>query len=458
MPAPSAEPAEALYGAHIQRSMTLLATSTAARRHAVKVLIYGQSITGSDELTALVGDYLKGEFPYADVTLENRSIGGFEAPRLIRTAQHDLYPFYPDLLIFHVYQGQTTGEVERLITNVRKYTTADIVLVNDHRQQMNPPTAESINFWRELAAKYDCELVDVSREWPRYLAEHGLKPEALLRDKVHPNVDGYRLWTILLAKHLKYNPVFPGSWSERVRYYEARRPLDEKTNDEITLSGDGWKQTADGIVSSTKGDRLQLKFQGNRVDLIAATWREATGSAQIFVDGKPPSSSPSAYAITLPSKGPNTWFPAIRQVGFRGLPKAEKWTLRITRMKSEDGSDFDFEVTGSQTGPDGDGNSQRLFVSHSGGVVIEPRDWMLADIKRIFHQNALPPVGFSITWDTVGHFLDVYKAVTTPDSSRIYSSVLVQGIQNQEHTLEILVNGDGSVPIKGIQAYRPPMK
>jgi len=91
-------------GANIQRSMKLMAESTAEKRNTVKVLFYGQSITRQN-WWPIVAKHLRSTYPHADLVIENRAIGGFQAPSLIETAEFDLYPFYPDLLIFHVYGG-----------------------------------------------------------------------------------------------------------------------------------------------------------------------------------------------------------------------------------------------------------------------------------------------------------------------------------------------------------------
>ena len=128
-PPPSPEPNQAFYGQHLQRSMALLDTSSKQRRWPVKVLIYGQSITGSSLLTKMIDTWLRTRYPFAEITLENRSIGGFGADRLVRTMEHDLVPYYPDLLIFHVYGGERTGDIERIVSNVRRFTTSDIVLL-----------------------------------------------------------------------------------------------------------------------------------------------------------------------------------------------------------------------------------------------------------------------------------------------------------------------------------------
>jgi hypothetical protein len=139
-PFPPPAPIEnnASFGARIQRTMGLLAASTPTERRQVRILFYGQSITEQDWWKDVAKD-LKQRFPYADLIVENRALGGFAAPILIRPSEHDLYPFYPDLLIFHVYGG---GEdYESIIANVRRRTTSEILLHSDHIHWM--PTGNS---------------------------------------------------------------------------------------------------------------------------------------------------------------------------------------------------------------------------------------------------------------------------------------------------------------------------
>jgi hypothetical protein len=460
LPAPAPEENQTLFGAHIQRSMTLLATSSKERRWPVKVLIYGQSITGSSTLTQMLEKLLRERFPYADLRLENRSIGGFEAPRLVRTAIHDLYPFYPDLLIFHVYGGETTGELERILSNVRRYTTADILIFNHHQnrdQQAVPEFGPKV--FRYLAQKYDCELVDVSTQWPRYLQENNFEPGKILRDNVHPNPEGLALLTTFIGRHLQYNPLFSApSGMGTVRWYEAKRAIEENASDEIEFPGTPWRLEPQGVVGDSASNALRMRFEGNRIDLIAAhTKIEKLGSARILIDGKPPSENRRLYAYTLPSKGPETWFPCIRTVSFQALPLLEDWTLRIIAINT-DATRVQFRVEGSKTGFDGEGTSAEKFVSRSGRVIIEPRDWMLADIMKIFHQTAPPPVGYEVKWKVLPMFTDQYQAPATSDNGKVYSTTLAQGLTNTVHTLEIIPNGDGPVPIEGLQVYRPPMR
>ena len=87
--------------------MRLLATSTPQKRNTVRILFYGQSITEQRWWQA-VADDLRTRFPHANLVIENRALGGFASQMLVKTAETDLYPFYPDLLIFQVY-GATTS-------------------------------------------------------------------------------------------------------------------------------------------------------------------------------------------------------------------------------------------------------------------------------------------------------------------------------------------------------------
>src|SRR4029078_10900828 len=93
------------------------------------VLFYGQSIT-EQKWSNFVAEDLRKRFPNANLIIENRSIGGFASQLLVKTAETDLYPFYPDLLIFHVYGSHI--EYENIIKRVRERTTAEILLQTDH--------------------------------------------------------------------------------------------------------------------------------------------------------------------------------------------------------------------------------------------------------------------------------------------------------------------------------------
>ncbi len=117
------------YGRNLQRTMTLLATSEPRKKNTVKILFYGQSIT-EQPWSKLVAEDLRRRFPHANLVIENRAIGGHSSPRLIKTMEADVFPFYPDLVIFHVYGDD--GDYERIIRAIRERTTAEILIQTDH--------------------------------------------------------------------------------------------------------------------------------------------------------------------------------------------------------------------------------------------------------------------------------------------------------------------------------------
>jgi hypothetical protein len=109
--------------------MRLLAESTPEKRNTVRILFYGQSIT-EQAWWKIVADDLKTRFPHANLVIANRAIGGHASQLLVKTAEADLYPWQPDLLIFHVYGSH--DKYEDILRTVRERTCAEILQQNDH--------------------------------------------------------------------------------------------------------------------------------------------------------------------------------------------------------------------------------------------------------------------------------------------------------------------------------------
>ena len=87
----------------ISRTMERLERSTEANPETVRVLFYGQSIVAQGWGNKYLIPALKKRYPTVKFVAECRAIGGYQSPTLIKTAEADLYPFYPDLLFFHDY-------------------------------------------------------------------------------------------------------------------------------------------------------------------------------------------------------------------------------------------------------------------------------------------------------------------------------------------------------------------
>jgi hypothetical protein len=422
--APAADGPE--FGAHVQRTMTLLATSTPQKRNKVRILFYGQSIT-EQAWWKQVAEDLRRRFPHADLQIENKAVGGFASQILSRVAEHDVYAFYPDLVIFHVYGANNT--YEEIIRGIRTRTTAEVLIQRDHVGAQWPvenPDQKNPMWWDHMmnnvflpdyARKYGCGLADVRGAWLSYLKSNRLEPKALLSDDVHLNDHGCFVMAEIVKRYLVYKPqLLSEEEKSTVRTLEAGKEL------------------------SWQGDRLTLTFEGNRVDLISA---KGAGTARILIDGKKPSEFAECVAFTRTSLSQTGWGPALLRVSSDKPRLVEDWTLKV--VEADDRAErIRFTVTGSKTGPDGEGVSSERFVSRSGRVVVEPGDWWVKNIQQMTRTKV--PVGFEIKWKAIPLFSDTYDPSGEPVT-------VAQGLPNGKHTLEIV----GKTSVGAVRVYRPPV-
>ena len=168
--------------------MRLLAESSPTNRHPVKIVFYGQSITAQHWWWSVARE-LRERFPHADLRVMNRSIGGHTMPVLLQTAEADLFPEYPDLVVLRAYEMYKDGSLETMVRNLRSRTTAEILLMNHHVSGHDYRLADN-RAVREIGAAYGCEVAEVSDQWGHYLAQYGLRDDALLSDGVHLNAAG----------------------------------------------------------------------------------------------------------------------------------------------------------------------------------------------------------------------------------------------------------------------------
>jgi hypothetical protein len=419
--------------------MTLLATSTPTNRHTVKVLFYGQSIT-EQGWTRRVAEDLRRRFPHANLLIENRALGGHAAQLLVKTAEADLYPFYPDLVIFHVYGSHI--EYENIIRRLRQRTTAEILMQTDHVTQDSQLTEETDpakltpkqwnafmnhSFLPATARKYGAELCDQHTLWKYYLQDHGLSASNLLRDAVHLNAHGEYLMAECVKAYLRYDPVFPNNeWTNLARTFRVGSDVH-------------WR---DG--------QLALEFEGNRVDVIASG--QPGPPSQVLIDGRPPSAFPELYGFTRASAYPGANWPCLLRVGSDKPLQLEEWTLTLKEI-APDHKTVRFVIGGSRTGPDGAGSSTARFVSNSGRVVLEPEDWNLEYAFKVF-KRPLPP-NFQIKWRVAPYFADEF-APRVSQEAQAHVVTVAQGLSNGRHRLELA--GGAPDTIAAIRVYRPPLE
>ncbi len=423
----------AALGGHLQRSLRLMAGSTAEKRNAVRVLFYGQSIT-EQAWWKTVANHLRTTFPNADLMIENRAIGGHSSQLLVKTAEADLYDFQPDLVIFHVYGSHI--DYESIIRRIRERTVADVLMATDHvtkddalneETDATKLTPKSWDAWMNhsflptTAAKYGAELADMHNRWKEYLRGNNLKASQLLKDGVHLNAHG----EFVMAEILK--------WYLRPELVRKETKADDRVR-EVVIGRD--VQVQDG--------RIVLEFDGNRVD---AEFTGAAGAIAVRIDGKKPSEHPELFRFSRPSAYPQSNWPGLLRVQTGSTPLVpEVWTATIRAM-TDDMKQFEFDLAGSVTGPDGSGSAANRFVSKSGRVVIEPGDWNLANGRNVF-KRALPE-GFTVTWKAEPRFVETIAAGAAPQR-------LFHGVTNGRHTLEL--SGEAAGRIRTLMVYQPPLR
>ncbi len=406
--------------AHLRRSLTLLATSTPEHRHTVRVLFYGQSIT-QQAWWLEVARFLRATYPNADLIMEIRAIGGHASQLLVKTAEADLYPFQPDLLIFHVYGSHL--EYENIIRRVRERTSADILLQTDHLTRDESLTEETDRtrlstkqwdpwmnhvFLPDTAAKYGACRADIHELWKPYIQTNHLKAADLLRDGVHLNAQGEWLMAELLKGYLAPLPPATGY---------------DPMNDE--------RVHTQPVTVPTGSNSTRVEFTGTRVDLLFRS--NAIGQVNVRIDGQKPSDFSLLYGFSRVSPFPNTDWPVLLRVGSQARLQSEEWFLKMGEV-SADGKVYTFSVRGSLTGEDGTGTSTNRFVSRSGRVIIEPDDWNLAYCVAVFKHPL--PTGHTATFKSILHGADVATAPTV-FAGREASLTVAQGLLPGRHVLEL---------------------
>jgi len=395
----------------VSRTFARMARATKENSETVRILFYGQSIVAQNWGPQYILPKLKARYPHVNFVVENRALGGYEAPVLIRTAEADLYPFYPDLLFFHVYGSP--AKYAEIVRRVRTRTTADVVLWTSH---LNVKEGESLEktaallekpdarsqVIRETAERYGCLFVDLRAKWCRMLLKRGEVSKAYLKDGVHLNPRGLKTYAVML-------------W-EDLPQVSAETP-----------------NAKAGTVMRCPGAR-RLSFTGNRVTAVA----DGTAGApyDVFLDGKPVASFGEMWTFTRTTPGiTGTQWPMLSEVR-RSAPSCaeETWTLTFDEGLSADGSIIPFHLTGSVTGPDGTGWNTNDFVSTSGKVVIDRVAWpnFAGKWGRWNYLKRLPNPGLTVTWRNMPLFTSPWQP-----GARQEETVLVQNCANGPHVLEL---------------------
>ncbi|MEO6033789.1 MAG: SGNH/GDSL hydrolase family protein, partial [Verrucomicrobiota bacterium] len=363
------------------------------------------------------------------------------AQLLVKTAEADLYPFFPDLLVFYVYGSHI--EYENIIRRVRERTTAEIVLQTDHvtkdadlTEETNPAKLTPENwdafmnhlFLPQTAQKYGALLLDQRTAWKHYLKDNGLPAKALLKDGVHLNDQGNFVMAEIVKAWLRVNPTGDDrAWTNLVRTFAVGRDLK-------------WD-----------GDNLKFEFEGNRIDAIAPPDVGETTPLEVWIDGARPSAIPALRHFNRVSAFPNSNWPMLLRVQAEAPLEIEDWTLTLTEL-SNDLKTVKFTLKGSKTGADGEGVSTNRFVSRSRRIVLEPDDWNLGYCRQVFNRTLSQ--GTQIKWQVLPNFYDEFRPTRAKDPTFENTITLAQGLGNGKHQLEL--RGKNASSLAALRVYRPP--
>ncbi|WP_179021461.1 SGNH/GDSL hydrolase family protein [Winogradskyella forsetii] len=410
-------PVEKIKYKGIDRTLCLLQHSTEEAPNNVEILFYGQSIIGGMKTNILI-DSLRAQYPFANITFKHKPIGGFTIPKLIKTAEHDLYHENPDLIIFHAYGGIKEGLYDELVKNIRQNMASDVLLL-DHHYVWNKPstTLQSINeahdrdskAIQEIADRYDCGIVQVRDQWKQYLIDNNIEANELMGNRIDPNVHPNDQGNKLLRSF-----VFSKLIQEPEAIYEVQK-------DSIR----DWHEFK-------SQNNLSTNFTGNWVQLITDPSKNNEVKLEVLIDGKKPSAHKSNYYISRPTSGFKSWMPSILKVSLgENLPQNEKWTLEIFDLERETNT-FSFKLKGNITGADGEGNSANDFTSDSGRIKIKKEDFYIFENERIFKNET--PENFKVHFSVEPIVKDV---LVLNEKNNRYN--VFRGLNSENHEIQINV-------------------
>ena len=187
------------------RTLSLLADSKPGRPYDVNIIVYGQSISKQEWWTFLE-EKLKEKYPFARIHMVNKSVGGFSSQKLWKTTVYDILPFYPDLVIFHVFGSHT--DYEKILQMIRSRTSAEMLVWNDPWEGPNAwSDTMSYHLIPSFCEKYKLEFANIRTDWFNYLHDQGMNSKELTIDGTHLNEAGNRLLAGMLIRYFKYDPA-----------------------------------------------------------------------------------------------------------------------------------------------------------------------------------------------------------------------------------------------------------
>lgn len=341
-------------------------------------------------------------------------------------ARHLVIPDQPDLIL--TYTIGNPADLEKLIIELRRHTTADIIVPSIHWRERDIPlwgksenaADQDVAAVREVCRKYNVEFVENRRDWAAYLAASKLPVPALLKDAVHQSDYGAHIINSNILAHFRVPEKFSYDPASRERLLQPEKQPDGS---------------------------LTARFTGTRIDLIGTSSTDG-GTFRVLIDDKPARET-AAWLMTYvqpdsknakEGKGANPRDQSPHGITLGGNVVPQSWKLLVT---SDSG---DYELTGSVTGAEGRGNAFKPFTSASGQIVIEPDLWRRAERNR---------TGDHFTFDVKPAVVDEVSFAGTAGGRFVIR--VAQMLANGPHTLRLSPVKPGTAEITALQVFEPPL-
>jgi hypothetical protein len=375
----------------------------------------------------------------------------------------------PDLVIS--YTNGSPGALAEMLESIRTQTTADIIVPSLHFTRndalvpanIDPPELDAL---REVCAKYGAQFVENRRELAEWLLAKGKQPVDLLRgpNDVHQNRLGATLTNENIWRHL-LAPIDPAEIpADRERVISLPAAWQNGGGPGLRFAGK-WRLDSDWLVADSADARIEFSFIGNRLDVLGEAG-PGGGTLEATVNGAALAQLP-AFGVSIIQQpdtnaihgsGPIPVYPrssgGAQATGPHGITLgrnivAQSWKFEMIDNRGN------FRLVGSKTGPDGEGNALRPWVSNSGQIILDPRLWRYANMALFnrpdrFSNHPGDSWPFEVTHEVSGPIS--FRAA----AARPVDATLFKLAPNASHTVVLAPKG-GAVRLRGLVAYRPPM-
>ncbi|MFW5820348.1 MAG: hypothetical protein ACOCWA_03600 [Bacteroidota bacterium] len=412
------------YGKYMSRTVHKLTNSTVNKPQIVNIIIYGETLS-KQNWTIILEDSLSARYPSADVRLINKSIEGFSLENLRKTLNFDIFPEYPDLVIFHA--NGPAFHYEKIIRMIRSRSSTEMLVWNDPFMGEDQwSDTMSFHLIPRFCEENKVEFANIRTSWSDYLKKHNLSSGSLLNQgNQQLNKKGNELLATLLLGYFK--------------------PVDLPDKNPYSLTDTLNLRFQEDV------NRMDYYFEGNAVEVIMQDSIPEDQRFRILINGYPPSTFQDGYFHSRPNHDKKINWPwetgTIYHLENHNELEEENWVLKLT-SRDDSLNRFTFDLHGSVSGFDGAGTNKMTFVSNSGKIVIQPQDWF---IKQAWDRTGIDiQPGYTIEWETYTHANDY---ITSDFQGK--KAWLVQGLRNGKHLLQIISFGNYPVPIKKIIIHKP---